>query len=81
MNENEESWYNFCTAKLLKQCYRYHKLRKFSKFYHRHSEMIVEYKVGLEALLQQGISEPVFYGDLVYRLKRIVGQPYFTDQF
>ena len=28
------------TAKLLKQGYRYHKLRKaFSKFYHRHSEL------------------------------------------
>ena len=29
----------FLTAKLLKQGYRYHKIRKvFSKFYHRHSE-------------------------------------------
>ena len=32
----------FLTAKLLKQCYRYHKIRKaFFKFYHRHSELIV----------------------------------------
>ena len=32
----------FLTAKLLKQGYRYHKIRKaFSKFYHRHSEFIV----------------------------------------
>ena len=31
------------------------------------------------SLLQQGISEPVFYGDLVYRFKRIVGN--FSDQF
>ena len=32
------------TAKLLKQGYRYHKIRKvFSKFYHRHSELIVKY--------------------------------------
>ena len=31
----------FLTAKLLKQGYRYHKIRKaFSKFYHRHSELI-----------------------------------------
>ena len=30
------------TAKLLKQGYRYHKIRKaFFKFYHRHSELIV----------------------------------------
>ena len=32
----------FLTAKLLKQGYRYHNIRKaFSKFYHRHSELIV----------------------------------------
>ena len=30
------------TAKLFKQGYRYHKIRKaFSKFYHRHSKLIV----------------------------------------
>ena len=49
----------FLTAKLLKQGYRYHKIRKaFSKFYHRHSELIVKYNIGLKTLLQQGISEP-----------------------
>ena len=32
----------FLTAKLLKQVYRYHKIQKaFSRFYHRHSELIV----------------------------------------
>ena len=37
----------FLTAKLLKQGYRYHKIRKtFSKFYHRHSELIVKYSIG-----------------------------------
>ena len=37
----------FLTAKLLKQSYRYHKIRKvFSKFYHRHSELIVKYNIG-----------------------------------
>ena len=37
----------FLTAKLLKQGYRYHKIRKaFSKFYHRHSELIVKYNMG-----------------------------------
>ena len=72
----------FLTAKLLKQGYRYHKIRKaFSKFYHRHSELIVKYNVGLKTLLQQGISEPIFYGDLVYKFKRIVGKPNFSDQF
>ena len=60
----------FLTAKLFKQGYRYHKIRKaFSKF------------IGLKTLLQQGISEPIFYGDLVYKFKRIVGKPNFSDQF
>ena len=72
----------FLTAKLLKQGYRYHKIQKaFSKFYHRHSELIVKYKIGLKTLLQQGISEPIFYGDLVYKFKRIVGKPNFKDLF
>ena len=37
----------FLTAKLSKQGYRYHKIRKaFSKFYHRYSELIVKNNIG-----------------------------------
>ena len=72
----------FLTSKLLKQGYRYHKIRKeFSKFYHRHSDLIVKCNIGLKTSLQQGMSEPMFYGDLVYKVKRIVGKPNFSDQF
>ena len=72
----------FLTAKLLKQGYRYHKIRKaLSKFYHRHSELIVKYNIGLKTLLPKGISEPIFYGDLVYKFKRIVGKPNLSDLF
>ena len=47
-----------------KQGYRYHSNRKaFSKFYHRHSELVVKYNIGLKTLLEQGILELVFYGD------------------
>ena len=54
----------FLTAYILKQGYRYHRIRKaFSKFYHRHPELIVKYNIGLKTLLQQGISDPIFYGD------------------
>ena len=64
----------FLTAKLLKQGYRSHKIRKaFSKFYHRHSELIVRYNIGLKTLLQQGISGPIFYGDLVYKSNEFLG--------
>ena len=53
------------TAKLLKQGYRYHKIRKaFSKFYHRHSDLIVKYNIGLKTLMQQGVPEPIFYNFL-----------------
>ena len=71
------------TAKLLKQGYRYHKLRKaFSKFYRRHYELISKFNVGLKSLLHQGLSEPEFYGDLVYKLKKkIRGMTDFSDQF
>ena len=70
------------TAKLLKQGYRYHKLRKaFSKFYRRHSELVENYNVSLRKLLQQGILEPEFYGDIVYRIRNIVRKYNFSEQF
>ena len=59
------------TAKLLQQGYWYHKLRKtFSKFYRRHYELASKFNVGLKHILHQGLSEPEFYGDLVYKLKK-----------
>ena len=62
--------------------YRYHKLRKaFSKFYRRHYELISKFNVGLKSLLHQGLSEPEFYGDLVYKFKKIRGMTDFSDQF
>ena len=68
------------TAKLLRQGYRYFKLRKaFSKFYRRHSALLEKYSVSLKTLLQQGISEPEFYGDLVYRFRKIVGKSNFRS--
>ena len=70
------------TAKILKQGYRYHKLRKaFSKFYRRHYEFVSKFNVGLKSLLHQGLSEPEFYGDLVYKFKKIRGMTDFSDQF
>ena len=63
------------TAKLLKKGYRYHKLRKtFSKFYRRHYELVSKFNVGLKTLLHQGLSEPEFYGDLIYKFKKNVGR-------
>ena len=43
--------------------------------------MISKFNVGLKSLLHQGLSEPEFYGDLVYKLKKIRGMTDFSDQF
>ena len=70
------------TAKLLQQDNRYHKLRKTSsKFYRRHYELVSKFNVGLKTLLHQGLSEPEFYGDLIYKFKKNVGRADFSDQF
>ena len=69
------------TKKLLKQGYWYHKLRKtFSKFYRRYYNLISKFQVGLIFLLRQGLLEPDFYGDLVYKLKRIVDSNIFCQR-
>ena len=121
------------SQKLLKQGYRYNKLRKsFSKFYRRYYGLISNFQVGLKSLLVhrpdspcinrknptnylylisclltrtgnqvqvvcgifvvytgrvkglclvQGLSEPEFDGDLVYKLKKIAGSNNFSAQF
>ena len=70
------------TQKLLKQGWRYHKLRKtFSKFYRRYYDLISKFQVGLKSLFHQGLSEPEFYCDLVYKMKKIVGSNNFSAQF
>ena len=64
----------YLTAQLLKQGYRYHKLRKaFSKFYRRHHELI-------SSLLHQCLTEPEF-AVTVYKFKKIMGRTDFSNQF
>ena len=70
------------TAKFLRQGYHYHKLCKtFLKFNCHHSGLVEKYNVSLRKLLQQGISYLEFYGDLVYRIRKIVGKSDFSEQF
>ena len=42
---------------------------------------LTKFRFGIKSLLRQGLSEPEFYGDLVYRLKKIVGSNIFSAQF
>ena len=55
--------------------------RLFSKFYRRHYNLISKFNVGLKFFLHQGLSEPEFYGDLVYKLKKSVGRSDSSYQF
>ena len=76
------TWSTILSINDLNKGYRYHKLRKtFSKFYRRYYDLISKFQVGLKSLLRQGLSEPDFYGDLVYKLKKIVGSNNFSAQF
>ena len=69
-------------VKLLRQGYRYHKLRKaFSKFYRRHFDIVSKYTVGLKTLFLQGLSKPEFYGDLVNKFRKIIGKNDFPYHF
>ena len=40
-----------------------------------------KYNVGLKRLLQEGLSEPEFYGDLVYKFRQIIGKNDFPYHF
>ena len=63
---NERNLY--LTEKLLHQGYRYHKLHKtFTKFYYRYLDLLRKFGCTCRKLIKQGISHPVFYGNIVYK--------------
>ena len=55
--------------------------RRFRNFIADTVPWLKKYSVSLKTLLQQGISEPEFYGDLVYRFRKIVGKSNYSEQF
>ena len=69
------------TSKLLTQVYRYHKLRKTSgKFFRSYSQLLPEFgDISFQEYVSKGISHPVFYGDLVYKLRRVKDTPNFIS--
>ena len=69
------------TSKLLTQGYRYHKLRKtFGKFFRSYSQLLSKFgDISFQEYVSKGISHPVFYGDLVYKLRRVKGTPNFIS--
>ena len=70
------------TSKLLGQGYRFHKLRKaFTKFYRRNSDLVSKYSTNLKTFLQLGIAHPTFYGDVLYKIRRLLRSDSFEFQF
>ena len=69
------------TSKLLTQSYRYHKLRKaFGKFFRSYSELSSKFgAISFQDYVSQGITHPVFYGDLAYKLRRVKGKANFIS--
>ena len=69
------------TSKLLTQGYRYHKLRKtFGKFFRSYSELVSKFgDISFQEYVSNGISHPVFYGDLVNKLRRVKDKPNFIS--
>ena len=61
------------TSKLLTQVYRYHKLQKtFGKFIWSYSELLCKFgAIPFQEYVSKGITHPVFYGDFVYKLRRV----------
>ena len=62
----QQSWYNSPNLQIRRN---------------RKPKLVEKYIVSLRKLLQQGISEPEFYGDSVYRIRKIVGKSNFSEQF
>ena len=69
------------TSELLTQGYRYHKLRKiFGKFFRLYSDLLSKFgEISFQEYVTEGISHPVFSGDLVYKLRRVKCEANFVS--
>ena len=64
------------TKKLLGQGFRFHKLVKtFWKFYKNYSQLLLKFgSIHATEYITMGITQPVFYGDMINKIKRIKGR-------
>ena len=69
------------TSKLLTQGNRYYKLRKtFRKFFRSCSELLSKFgEISFQEYVSDGISHPVFYSDLVYKLRTVKCEANFVS--
>lgn len=74
LNFNERNI--FITKKLLNQGFRYHRLVKtFTKFYHKYRDLLWKYDSTCRNLIKNGISHPVFYGNVVNKANKFKNCP------
>ena len=66
---------------MLVQKYIYLNLARGSAPKHLRLGCTVKFQIRLKSLMRQGLSEIEFYGDLVYKLKKIVGSNNISAQF
>ena len=69
------------TSKLLPQGNSYHKLRKiFGKFFWLYSALLSKFgEISFQEYVSEGISHPVFYGDLIYKPRRVKFEANFVS--
>ena len=69
------------TSKLLKQGYRYHKLRKtLGRFFRSCSDLLSKFgEISFQEYVSEGISRPIFHDDLVYKLRRVKCEANFVS--
>ena len=69
------------TSKLLTQGYRYHKLRKtLGKFFRSYYELLSKFgAISFQEYVSKGITQPVVYGNLVYKVTRVKGEKNFIS--
>ena len=65
-----------CNAFFTSDAVRNYNLRSW-----RHFDIVSKYHIGLKTLLLQGLSETEFYGDLVYKFRKIIGKNDFPYHF
>ena len=69
------------TSKLLTEGYRYHKLwNTFGMFFRSPPELLSKFgAISLQEYVSKGIIHLIFYGDLVYKLRRVKGEANFIS--
>ena len=69
------------TSNLLTQGNRYHKPRKtFGIFFRSYSELMSKFSaISFQEYVSKGIAHPVFYGEIVYKLRRVKGETNFIS--